>query len=292
MQVLYIDVLFILNMVMDLFIFISAALFLNHPIRKGRLILGSILAASLYCIGMIVPTLRELPFYLYYFCIPVMPIWIIFRPRAVKMFFKFFLVSHFAAFFIGGAVFNSYYMLIASGRAQSLSIVLPLAIGGLLCVVIYFSSSFIRQRFIMPHFEYDMFLYKGGEKINLKGFLDSGNCLYTLSTHKPVSVVPYETIAPILSENERAMIKKYLERGIMDLLNEVHKEIAKIYLIPYESIGCKEGVLLGIVVDQMVLSKGTYHKGFDECVIGIAAKEVFKGQGYNALIHPDYLLRL
>lgn len=292
MQVLYIDILFILNMVMDFFIFISTALFLNYPIKKRRLILGSILAAGLYCVGMIVPILRELPFYLYYFFIPVMPICMIFRPQTVKMFFKFFLTSHFTAFFIGGAVFNSYYMIVASGKMQSLSIVLPLIIGAILCAVIYFSSSFIKQRFIMPHFEYDMFLYKGGQKIDVRGFLDSGNCLYTLATHKPVSVVPYETLYPILSESERMIIKQYLERGIRDLLNEVHKEIAKIYLIPYESIGCKDGILLGIVVDQMILSKGTYHKEFDECVIGVAAKEVFKGQGYDALIHPDYLLRL
>lgn len=291
MQVLYIDVLFALNLIMDFYIFIIAAILFNHSIKKCNLIIGSLLAAGLYCLGFLVPVLRELSLYLYYFWIPVMPIFIIFKPSTLKMFMKVFLISHFAAFLIGGAVFNSYYTCLSLGIVHSLSMLIPIVVGGIICLVIYLSSNFIRKRFIMPHFEYDLDLYKSGEKINLKGFLDSGNCLYTISSHKPVSVVPYENMEPLLSEEERQVIGECLAYGIQETLDKVHKEIAKIYLIPYESVGCKEGILLGIVVDQMTISKGSYRQVFDKCVIGVAEKDVFHGRNYSALIHPDYLLR-
>lgn len=291
MQVLYIDILFILNLVMDFFIFASTAIFLNQSINKRRIVCGSILAALLYCLGIIIPILRTLPFYLYYLCIPVMPICIIFKPNSIKNFLKMLLLSHFSAFLIGGAVFNSYYMLLTFGVTQSVSIGLPLILGGMIYTVIYLGSSFIRQRFIMPHFEYDLLLSKDGTRISIRGFLDSGNALYTICSHKPVTIVPYETIDPLLTKAEREVVRSCLDKGIMQTLNEVHNEIAKLYLIPYESIGCKEDMLLGIVIDKMTLSKGTYYQSFNKCVIGVAAKEVFKGQDYDALIHPDYLLR-
>lgn len=291
MQVLYIDVLFVLNFVMDLYIFIISAIVFNHSIKKRNLIIGSLLAAGMYCLGFLVPVLRALPLYLYYFCIPVMPISIIFKPSTLKMFMKVFLISHFAAFLIGGAVFSSYYMCLSLGIVHSLSMLIPILIGGMICLAIYLSSTFIRKRFIMPHFEYDLGLCKGSETIILKGFLDSGNCLYTLSSHKPVSVVPYEHMEPLLTEEEKNVIDECLEYGIQETLSKVHKEMAKMYLIPYESVGCKEGILLGIVVDHMTISKGTYCQVFDKCVIGVAEGQVFRSQNYSALIHPDYLLR-
>lgn len=290
-QVLYIDVLFILNLIMDFYIFVIAAIIFNHSIKKSNLIIGSILAAGLYCLGFIVPVLRNLPLYLYYFFIPIMPILMIFKPNTLKMFIKVFLISHFAAFLIGGAVFNSYYICLALGIVHSLSMIIPILIGGMICLIIYLSSNFIRKRFIMPHFEYDLSLCKDGEHIQLKGFLDSGNCLYTLSSHKPVSVVPYEDVKPLLSEGEKGVMSECFKYGIQESLNKVHQEMAKIYLIPYESIGCKEGILLGIVVDHMTISKGAYCQVFDKCVIGVVQNQVFNRQNYSALIHPDYLLR-
>ena len=253
-QVLYKDVLLILNLIMDFYIFVIAAIIFNHSIKKSNLIIGSILAAGLYCIGFIVPVLRNLPLYLYYFFIPIMPILMIFKPNTLKMFIKVFLISHFAAFLIGGAVFNSYYICLALGIVHSLSMIIPILIGGMICLIIYLSSNFIRKRFIMPHFEYDLSLCKDGEHIQLKGFLDSGNCLYTLSSHKPVSVVPYEDVKPLLSEGEKGVMSECFKYGIQESLNKVHQEMAKIYLIPYESIGCKEGILLGIGVDHMTIS--------------------------------------
>lgn len=292
MQVLYIDILFILNLIMDFYIFVSAALLLNYSTKKGSLILGSILAAGLYCLGCIVPVLRQMPFYLYYFFIPIIPILIIFKPINLKAFIKILILNHFVAFLIGGAVFNSYYICLSLGMIHAISMIIPVLIGGGICLVIYLSSNFIRRCFIMPHFEYSLSLCKDGKHIKLKGFLDSGNCLYTVFSHKPVSVVSYEDVKPLLSEREKGVIQECFQHGIQESLNKVYQEMPKVYLIPYESIGCKDGILLGIVVDHMAISKGSYSQVFDECVIGIVQNQVFNHQAYNVLIHPDYLLRV
>ncbi|MEG0711876.1 MAG: sigma-E processing peptidase SpoIIGA, partial [Niameybacter sp.] len=62
------------------------------------------------------------------------------------------------------------------------------------------------------------------------------------------------------------------------------------YLIPYESVGCKSDILLGFRMEEMILEKGMFHKTFNGCVVGIVTHELFKGETYKALLHPDYMM--
>lgn len=279
-------------MIMDFYIFIGTQIILNYSIKKRRLILGSILASGFYCLSYVVPVLSQMPFYLYYFFIPIIPILIIFKPTSLKAFIKILILNHFVAFLIGGAVFNSYYIGLTLGIIKSNSIMLPILVGGVICLIVYLSAHFIRKCFIMPHFEYHLHLSRNGRSMDLRGFLDSGNSLYTVFSHKPVSVVSYEDIKGLLSENEKNVMQECFQYGIQQSLNKIYQYMPKVYLIPYESIGCTEGVLLGIVIEKMAISKGQYSQIFEECVVGIAPNQVFHHQAYNVLIHPDYLVRV
>lgn len=269
-------------------IFMSAAIFLNKSPSKIRFLVGGFIAALLYCLSILVPILSQLPFYIYDFLIPIIPIVIIYKVKNYKEFFKTFIACHFASFLIGGAIWNGYYMFLSQGKDQNLSLVLVLGIGTLVLMMLYGMSAYIRRRFIMPHFEYIMTLSHKGKQICVNGFLDSGNCLYTLTTHKPVTVMTYEAASELLSTKEKELIQIYQTQGIEGLLEKRGHE--KVYLIPYESVGCKSDILVGFMMEKIILEKGMFQKTLDHCVVGIVSHELFGGQDYKALIHPDYMM--
>ena len=154
--------------------------------------------------------------------------------------------------------------------------------------MLYSFATYIRQRFIMPRFEYTMTLIHKGEQVKLNGYLDSGNSLYTLISHKPVTIITYDAIGSILSSEERKLIEEYETKGIEGIMEE--KGSIKTYLIPFESVGCKADVLLGFMMEEMILEKGVFRKTFEKCVVGIVPHTLFKGQDYDALIHPEYMI--
>lgn len=269
-------------------IFLSAAILLNYAPTKMRTLMGSLIAALLYCLSILIPILRQLPFYIYDFLIPIIPIVIIYQVKSYKEFLKVFIACQFASFLIGGAIWNGYYLFLTKGAKQEISLMFVLSIGVVILLVLYSMSTYIRQRFIMPHFEYNMTLVHKGEKTKIRAYLDSGNRLYTLTTHQPVTVITYDAMAALLSTEEEALIEAYKREGIEGILGR-HKQ-DKVYLIPYESVGCKSDILLGFRMEEMILEKGMFHKTFNGCVVGIVTHELFKGETYKALLHPDYMM--
>lgn len=250
--------------------------------------MGSFIAALLYCLSIVIPLLQQLPFYIYDFFIPIIPIVLIYRIKDYKEFLKILLGCHFASFLIGGAIWNMYYMFMKNGTGQQMSLILVISIGGSIWLILYSLTTYIRQRVIMPHFEYTMTLIHKGEQVKLNGYLDSGNTLYTLTSKKPVTIITYDAIDSILSYEERRLIKAYEQKGIEGIIDS--ESTIKPYLIPYESVGCKADILLGFMMERMVLEKGMFQKTFEKCIVGIVPHTLFKGQDYDALIHPDYMI--
>lgn len=74
---IYLDVLFILNFIMDYFIFWMVSKITYRNIPNKRLVLGSLIASTLYCLAVIVPFLRSVSIVIYLVILPIIPIIII-----------------------------------------------------------------------------------------------------------------------------------------------------------------------------------------------------------------------
>lgn len=284
MQVIYIDVLFLLNLVMDFLIFRITSIFLNYKVPIYKLLLGSILASILYCVGILVEELQQLPTYVYQFFVPILSILYMYKPTAIKTFLKDYISCLIAAWGVGGISFNLYYMTIQHIKNDSLLI--PILSGCILWIVIESSITFLRKRRIGLVYEYKVVLEHRGGIIRLKGYLDTGNRLYT-TNHQPVTIMTLRDLKPILSEQYIQLIEAcQVEDPIKVLLNREDKKL-KLYLIPYDSVGCKNGLMIGIVIEKMVLTRGTDENVLRDCVIGVTTKKLFKGNDYDALIHPE-----
>lgn len=287
MQVIYIDVLFLINFIMDIIIFFITTMILNKPLYIKKHLIGGGIAALLYCMLLLLPVLQHLPYSICTLIVPVISILYLYKPIKLKSFIKYYMISMGVAALIGGMSFTilyqlQYYIPTYKGSTGYI-LMIGVCIGG----IIYFAFYALRKRLVMPHFEYDLEIHYCGKIGHVLGLLDTGNMLYTPIGHRPVLVVTYDAIKEMLTEEEC----KNIESCYNDMGKLLQMENGPKYIIPFHSMGCEEGLLWGIVSECIILHKGTLDKEIPKCVIGIAFEKICGDRMYKALIHPDFIIR-
>ena len=113
---------------------------------------------------------------------------------------------------------------------------------------------------------YPVRLYIGDEVFCLKGLVDTGNSLTDPWFHKPVNIV------------ERSMIKDMEEESLQKL---------KLHMIPYNSIGKQNGVLMGIVITRMVIEAQEGERTVEEPVLAVSQSPVSSDGRYQMILHEE-----
>lgn len=289
MYILYLDILLLINCYMNILVFYLASLILNKNIPLIKLILGGIGAAIAYSMVIIFPQIQGLPNIFYSLLIPVIPIMYLFKPIKLSEFAKNFFVCNITAFILGGATFSFWYMINPAGSKDGVNIILLITVSSIIGLIISLSFNFIRKMFILPHFEYQLRVTHNNRETEIKSIVDTGNCLYTPIGHKAVIVATWESLNKLLTDKERSLINDYYTiENISNLLSEHEKD--SIYLIPFCSIGCREGILIGIEVECITVHRNGFNKTFRDCIIAISKQRIFNDNTYHALIHPDYII--
>ena len=128
-------------------------------------------------------------------------------------------------------------------------------------------------------FLYNVSFLLFNKHIKITGFLDSGNTLYDTKTGKCVVVVSLQGIRKFLSEDmyEKFLSKNFFELGVSNELECVTVGGNKI-LIPIIDVG-------EIVVSQLSTDCPKSYK----CVIGITNDKFAESDGYNCLLHREFL---
>ena len=287
MYVIYIDIIFLINIFMDLMIFYIASMVLNRPTKFMRMIIGSIMAALIYCMILYMPILQSLPNLLLALLIPALPILYMYKPLQIKEFFKIYLVCTGVAFILGGTTFSLWYLVCPDAGVHTMSVVWLIAIGFGVGISIYLSFHSIRKRFILPLFEYDIKIIHKHKEIVVKSILDTGNCLYTPLGNRPVIVVTYDALRGLFTNEQESIISEYKD-NLLELITTGALEPS--YIIPFNSVGCKSGMLLGIEVDKVYIRRDHFEKHVDKCIIAISFHDIFNDKTYHALLHPDFIL--
>lgn len=283
------DVLFFINLVMDSIIFFIVTMILNKPIGIKKIFVGSIMATSLYCILVFMPVVKEIPPLLYTCIVPSLSILYMYKPVHIKQFIKFFLICHGVAFIIGGSTFSLWYLIGYKGNIESASVFYLISIGVVIGIIVYGSFNGIRRCLIFPYLEYELEIIHKKKQVKLRSLLDTGNLLYTPISHKAVIVATQEGLDKLLSDEQCSFIKACRKNtDIMQLLSAAPR--LGISVIPFNSIGCKTGFLVGIEVERVRIYKNQYETCFEKCIIGVSPYNLFNDKSYNALLHPDFII--
>ena len=294
----YADVIFIINIIMNSTILLLTAWTAGIRYKLWRIIIGGIIGSCYLLIGMLPGITIYQPvckviisFLLLVIAFGVKPL------RSMLLLMAFFYVI---AFILGGAVAGWLYFWQTSHYLGSVNLFLvdlswlDLLFGsgvGVLLIMIVLRR--ILPRLIRHQNSYQVKIEYEGRKVEFTAMLDTGNGLYTVVGRRPVIVVNYKDIEPILSAEVVGFLRKYPPEMWLINLDQCMdiSWMARMQIIPYHGIGSKSMMLAFRPDCFMVGNKDSFVEVHD-VVIGIYNGMLTGDREYVALLHPQIINEL
>lgn len=299
----YPDIIFIINFFMDLFLLYVLKVINKKSSSLIKLLIASAIGGIATALLGIFPWLNVLiRFILMNIVTSLVMIRIAFGKLYLSDMLKQILVFYVITYFFGGLINSIYYytdikiIITNLGNGHYLS---NLSWGTLIISILIIIPFVLVLIWLYKWYKsnsreiYDVDLKLLDKSIHIKGFMDSGNCLYDPINKKPVIVVDEETIKELISPEfylclEKA--KKFLGVEKTDISQcDIKKEdFLKLKLIPYTSVG-KKGVLLGMNVDKVMIYTGKDVICNEKVIVAISNNLISPNKKYQVILHKGLM---
>ncbi len=224
----------------------------------------------------------------------VVMIYIAFKPNKIKTLCKQLVLFYLVSFAFGGTAFALLYfvrpqdILMKNGLfigTYPLKIAFLGAIVGF--IILQTALKSIKTRFHKKDMFCEIEIEIEGNTQKAIAMIDTGNLLKEPITGMPVIVVEQEKIEKLIPE----MIHHAEEiiQGNTQMLKD--SEITRLRVIPFQSLGKENGLLLGIKPDRIFIRLEEEEKQEKEAMIGLYPKKLTKNGAYQALMGLELLER-
>ncbi len=286
---LYIDVYFIINWVMNMLVLWLTAILFRNSFKVKR----SSMAAMVGAIWALLPYVTKLPIWIFSWAgelvVAVVMCKIAYRCQGGRKIVTMALRLYAVTWCVGGCLNMIYYQTAAGtyirymlyGEKEEVSawwlVLTATAIaGGLLGASWWYRHEGKKDSLLYP-----VELCFHEKKVELIGLLDTGNQLYTI-TGKPVNVIGISVLEQ-LSKEKAEWVKQYLE----GTLNEVDA-LEGIMLVPFQSVGTSQGMIPVVWIDTMTIKKNTSEEVVSRPAFGISKEEIFCDRKYQIILNQSY----
>lgn len=109
-----------------------------------------------------------------------------------------------------------------------------------------------------------------GERIEMQGYIDTGNVLADPFNHKPICIAEKEFFQNVLNTIKDCTKVKY-------------------HLVPYRSLGCNDGLLEVITVDTMYIYYRKKEKVIHNALIGLTGEKLSIDHAYSFLVNAQIM---
>lgn len=116
--------------------------------------------------------------------------------------------------------------------------------------------------------------FKGRTK-RLKGFYDTGNRLMEPLTGRMVHIASYKAVKELLPEPYCEIVEDYFETGFLESTKVTKLQMYEFTFLSYHSIGKETGQLLGIRMDSAVYQGDAGEKTEEKAVIALTNQKLF-----------------
>ncbi len=276
-HVIYVDIVFIVNLFMDVLLLIMTAKVRKRWIRMKAILLSGSIGAMLACLLLLIsPWGYGWHIFCGYVLIPWIMVMIAFGRRRWQESFKDYLVLCLWSFLTGGMI-NAFWGCIYSledvkhvvssgGKTQITGThygFLVLLSGIFMCL----AAGILREHQKNDKIYAKAALVIHGHTVSTIGLMDTGNSLTDPISHKPVNIVEY------------ALVKPYLKTF----------EMTYFRAIPYYSVGMAHGTLPGILIDSMTIENQGKKIRTSDLMIALYEKPLSSSGEYHMIIHPSYM---
>lgn len=259
--ILYIDRLFFLNFCMNLFALSLMRISLRRTVTRFRMILSAGVGAAGYIAVLFLPPFSYwIKVVIGFTSISIFMVFIMYPKNGFSFLVKALTNLYGFTFLLGGVLLFLKRYGNPGGDSYWLQVLLPASVTYLL-VCFYLKK---RHEAVK---ECKVTLLCEEKQLMLKALVDSGNMLVEPISGKPVSIVEANSLS-------RAGIR-------------VQEE--KCRVIPYHSVGKKNGILMGYEFPEMVVHMEDEDRNIEKVIIAVSEDKLFRGGKYEMILHPKLL---
>lgn len=293
----YLDVVFIENILMNYIIIFATGVVLKVECRKLRIIFGSVIGAA-YTVVMYLNIFQIYSNFIMKFLLSVVIVYVSFKPSSLKKLVKDMVIFYLVSFVFGGCVFALMYFfqphLVKMKNGVFVgSYPLKVAVfGGFVAfVILQVSFKLVKTRLSKKDMLYDVKIVINEKTVVVKALLDTGNLLRDPITGFPVVIIEQKSLGPVLPEKVLNNIDKILGGDIDELTcgGMFSDFISRFRMIPFSSLGKQNGLLLGIKADSVCIMSDEKIDEVNDAIVGIYDKSFTKNGAYNAIFGLDML---
>ncbi len=288
---LYIDIIFLENIVMNCIILLATSIILKSRIRILRNLISSTIG-SIYAIMIYISHIEIYSNFFLKLILSFIIIYIAFKPATLKSFLKHLVIFYLTSFTFGGVAFALLYfvnpknILLQDGvliGTYPIKMILMGGIVGFIIIIISFKS--IKGKLTKKDMYCNLKIKSEGKETNIIAIIDTGNFLKDPITKIPVVVIEKEKLHTIFPST--------ILENIADIINGADIDLgdysSKIRVIPFKSLGKENGLLLGIKIDEIEVDYQDIKRNLKNIIIGIYNGYLSKSGKYSGLVGMDII---
>ncbi|MCL2565938.1 MAG: sigma-E processing peptidase SpoIIGA [Defluviitaleaceae bacterium] len=296
---IYADVVFLINWVMNFFIFCLTGMIVRKKPKKWRLALGSGVSALLFCLLIFLPVISRYYNFFSSLIVLLSGILIAFGFKDLKDLGKLTVFAHISAFAVGGvgsAIFFYSNMGNLIGNMVGFSVnyfSLRILIAAICIsyIIIKLILAALSKIAIKKQAIYTIKIISGKQSAVFSALVDTGNSLVDPVSKSPVIIAEFEHIYEFLPEKMRELFISRQEDDLSLIIAAVSgDEFEKsIRMIPFKSLGNENGMLIGFKPDTVEITKENKVLKLYDVVVGIYNLNLTKNGDYQGLLNPCVL---
>jgi stage II sporulation protein GA (sporulation sigma-E factor processing peptidase) len=294
----YADVLFFVNCIMNVFVLYITGKIMRKNINRRKLLIGAAVSAALYCAVIFLTPFSVFLNIATAVLILAIGVVIAYHPihKNRRQLLLTLLTAHLTAFVIGGAAYALYYIFaspysVFGGGKVTFSFVLLIAATAAVYVTVKLLLAHIQKSFINRQTFYDMRIWLNNVQTDMKGLMDTGNCLLEPISRSPVVVAEAVHLKTVLPANINALYSERRERNIENVMNAFTAGglATRMKLIPFKAANGESDLLIGFKPDKIELTTEKGILPITDVIIGICNFKLSPEGDYNSLLNPELL---
>ncbi len=292
-MIVYVDVLFAINMLMDMTILWSAGMLLKQKIKLLNIIFGSAAGALMYIATLYRPYINTALQILVIIMSVSLSVIISYCPKNLLMLLKLLIASLSVSFVLAGITFMLMCLKATgirqslSGIAGSFSYMLLLLSASVIYISVKLGGKYIRGCLNNKKKYYDITVYLNGNLAEIRALSDTGNSLKDNIGNNEIIISEYAAVKELFPDSIA-----FINDGV-DMFRKLSSTALKtrIRLIPFKSIGNPNGIILGIRIDKAEIKTGVHRTILKENIIlGICTEPLDSAGQFNAIINNETIL--
>lgn len=300
MPVVYIDVVFVVNVVMDAVLLWTTGWIAKRAFRVRPVLLGALIGA-VYALILFVPALTVLTSWPGKVIVSLLMVVTAYPTRNWLETFRLTLLYYFVSFVFAGATIalhfaipgtsvenglvltNQRYAMTTSFQGLALVVAIPVGF-----TLLRYTFQRVRQIRVQSGALLRVAASMQEKRVEFVGLLDTGNHLREPISGKPVCLVEAGALKPLLPSELQRVVDE--GRDIIQGLSSVTDPnwSSRVALVPFQGAGGVRRITMGIRPEKLeVWRENSWHAVAGECFLAVHAEKLSLDNRFQAILHTD-----